>query len=714
METAHRVLNISELLEIILLNLEYSDLLRVQRKRMWKRPAKINADDGGQPLFRMRHITSARPLLPNGTDALDAAEALINNIFDQSCSRKASKEYADDLDEVIRWPLNLPEALPEWPDDLSKCYCIICGGLHQRTLDFERLHPILNFLEETKGVCITGFGTDFRICIGYEDEDDNYPLELFRFDTICRKIRSTYDIVRTSNTGMDFVTQPPCKRLDISDLMPWFVWCEDDEGIRVHQLLFAMARFIHDALFTYHKRAARLSWGLAIYHFEPTNRQMNKIEDYENICRTHEDLHYVMEQMWPKCNVQGLRPVWEDSPDIGLRSLQDDWQMAQMKEANEDGSSEPDEDSPREPDEDEPTQPEEDGPREREEDVPREPDEPNPEDTAPIVHYVQSVFDVPELLEMVLLNLGYFELLRARGVCQAWRNCIRDVHTLQGLTWKRASEKGIDEDPLFEKKEIVSPRPILPDGRDVFTVFDRLTNDVLQRLAGPDNFDDFLREAEEAYFTAYKNVSREIDLPFSLPRMPTDISGRYCEVCNAFHERVFRYDHLHPVLRFLEQEECICISGSRCRLLISLAHIALRAPEAAIQSLEKLCKNLQAAFELARKSGIGKDLSTQPPSTLVMMSRRSGESSVTWNFRGFKVEQFLLYLADMAHYDFLINHFSCYEEAWEWAVTGNAPEFGRDEAVRNTELFAECHTRLHRIMKEMWWISLDSVRLAQG
>jgi hypothetical protein len=341
------------------------------------------------------------------------------------------------------------------------------------------------------------------------------------------------------------------------------------------------------------------------------------------------------------------------------------------------------------------------------------------------------VFHTPELFEMILLNLEYFELLQVQRVCSAWRDYISDVKSIQKRLWKRPkkiNEKD-GEEPLFTRRHIISAaRPLLPDGRDGLMVLDSLTKKVLES--------DLKYNTTRAYARQHKLINQRMKVPLD-PQIPGDLHPgipNHCFTCSTYHTKDFKYDCLHPLLRFLEQYECICIQGCtspgrgslpgpRLSLLVSLPKLTHlncvvhfdclpglegddeeRGWTDGLIDMQRLCHDLRSALELARVAGLGQDLVTQPPCTLLAVDDTSGS-----NFHFHEaahhttVMQALFDIAECVHFSFVAVERHWTEDAWNWAVTGVTPDWEIiGTMMSNVDIIQRLHTDLHHLMVELW------------
>jgi len=243
---------------------------------------------------------------------------------------------------------------------------------------------------------------------------------------------------------------------------------------------------------------------------------------------------------------------------------------------------------------------------------------------SPQVHEPQAgrnVAAIAELVEIIVLSLDYFDILRAKDVSSFWRNVItnspkllRRMHKMPVLI-----EDADNEDPHFESPSLAAENALIQHDVDAGKpVVREAKNAVKVHLEGM--YKNMTKEAINTHkyrlsllWFRYRYGCR--DTRFGGQGWPEGFREIYCHICNGFHTRL-RFQNIHPLLRPLEDMQ-ICFRGHGQHVLFTLNLLYYaRSPRSCYEhvcedfmALAKLLRNTITAMEIQK---LGQDLFLQP------------------------------------------------------------------------------------------------------
>ncbi|KAJ4377292.1 hypothetical protein N0V83_000116 [Neocucurbitaria cava] len=288
---------------------------------------------------------------------------------------------------------------------------------------------------------------------------------------------------------------------------------------------------------------------------------------------------------------------------------------------------------------------------------------------------------VTEIMDTISTNLDRDDLPQAAEVCREWRDrvplwyetstpCVEelDPHFDEPCEAYKEQEKEFDKlrTSLSAKHDIPFPREVTRDlsiivRRDDFT-YDGLP--VLRAMRGVDaevfqNVEDEQRTGFEEDPPEYRTLCvRQGFQRVRIPNgWPVGLREIYCIICDGFHTR-FRFENLHPMLRFLESLT-VCFRGHGSILRLTIGTIAeYRAPKSCYEhyreEMLKFAHYLRYATNLATADTFGNHLATRPLITKLVTTARpkpNGEPnedceyySVIQDTEGLKLKVVVLFL----------------------------------------------------------------------
>jgi len=233
----------------------------------------------------------------------------------------------------------------------------------------------------------------------------------------------------------------------------------------------------------------------------------------------------------------------------------------------------------------------------------------------------REVATVAELVELIILNLDYFDVLRAKGVSSFWRNVItnspkllRKMHKLPVLI-----DNGVDEDPHFAKPSVAAENALIQHDVDAGKpVVQEAKNAVKVHLQGIHK--DMTAEALNTHKSRLSVLSFRYRLGCRGIRTrrngwPAGYRETYCKICNSFHTK-FRFQNIHPLLRSLDDME-ICFRGDGPLLLFTVRTLySVKAPrscqEHVCADFVRLAKLLRETYAIMQRRNLQEDIFMQP------------------------------------------------------------------------------------------------------
>lgn len=279
-------------------------------------------------------------------------------------------------------------------------------------------------------------------------------------------------------------------------------------------------------------------------------------------------------------------------------------------------------------------------------------------------------------MDIIFTNLDRDDLARASGVCREWRDrcplwyetpmpCVEELesHFDEPCEAYKEQEKEFDKlgtsisnpGDLTRLKDITSDLSIIVR-RSRFT-YDGLP--VLRAMRGVDA--EIFQTVKDEQWTGFEEVPPEyrtlcVRQGFRRVRFPNGwpvgLREIYCINCDRFHTR-FRFENLHPVLRFLESLT-VCFRGHGSRLRLTIGTIAeYRAPKSCYEHYREetleFAHYLRHAINLATVDTFGNHFATRPLITRLltvtsMPNERCDSYSVIQDTEGLKLKAVVLLL----------------------------------------------------------------------
>lgn len=244
-----------------------------------------------------------------------------------------------------------------------------------------------------------------------------------------------------------------------------------------------------------------------------------------------------------------------------------------------------------------------------------------------------NIAETYELVELMLIHLPYFSLLRCTQVSHAWRTIINRSFPLQRLLHKTPTLISTsDPNPHFSSVSADASTVTIPEGifagssvlattqSHITTFLDKIT----PLHVGTAEANKALKEYERARWRISAGF-RGIRVPNGWPRELQEI---HCECCEGFHGKV-RTATLHPVMRFLEDVD-ICCTGKAGRVPMAVYKVhycgfilPLSCWEHFMVQTLAYIRGLRGAMDAVAHAGMHGDLFMRPVVTdLVLLHAR--------------------------------------------------------------------------------------------
>ncbi|KAJ4346423.1 uncharacterized protein N0V89_010352 [Didymosphaeria variabile] len=236
-----------------------------------------------------------------------------------------------------------------------------------------------------------------------------------------------------------------------------------------------------------------------------------------------------------------------------------------------------------------------------------------------------------ELMELILVQLPYIDILYCSQVSETWRAFIEGSTKLQILLYKTPTPiSGEEPNPHFETASLaastaVIPRthyqglpalPVLQTSQQYFEKFlDRVTGQVLCVQCADEAMEEYRNDVWWVRFSF-----RDVRIPNGWPISLQEI---YCHMCEGFHTRL-RREVLHPMLSFLEDvDTCWRGSGGKLLLDVNIVH-RYAVPRSCWDDYMVMeihhVKSLKKSIEVAECFGLQHDLCFKPMVTDLIIS----------------------------------------------------------------------------------------------
>ncbi|KAI8933403.1 hypothetical protein NX059_010018 [Plenodomus lindquistii] len=267
----------------------------------------------------------------------------------------------------------------------------------------------------------------------------------------------------------------------------------------------------------------------------------------------------------------------------------------------------------------------------------------------------QSPLCITEILSLMFSSLDGPSLIRASLVCKAWRDTVDFSRDTARFTFKFPKKFSAEVPSHFHKpcksykdqeQAYLTQRAKLEEAGDI-------TRESLERISSPiiilgkkygfqglpvldcmriaDSHLDRIKDRDKWW--RVRNANRHHDKVKYIRAMfrgvrlggsgwPAGLREIYCETCACFHPR-FRFEHVHPVLRFLEDTN-ICVRGQETTLRIQLDLFNEEA--APISCYEHYCaemiqfaEGLRTTMKMIGPGGCGNEFFSEPITTKIVI-----------------------------------------------------------------------------------------------
>ncbi|KAH4593503.1 hypothetical protein HBI55_075950 [Parastagonospora nodorum] len=232
-----------------------------------------------------------------------------------------------------------------------------------------------------------------------------------------------------------------------------------------------------------------------------------------------------------------------------------------------------------------------------------------------------SLATIAELVELIILNLGYHDILRVCLVSRFWCAIIRNSQKLQRVLHKLPTPTGVDLNPHFEPGSVESRNSLVPQevhaGQPILNLCKQLTEYFLEEMR-PETSHAMLAECYKRYNNKrfrYRFSCRNIRRPDGWPGGFKEI---FCYICECFHTQ-FKFENLHPLLAGLEDVQ-ICFRGQVSHILFTAnTRYDPKLPRSCfdriIADFRELATLLTNARDIMNHNQLHNDLLTRPLST---------------------------------------------------------------------------------------------------
>jgi len=229
--------------------------------------------------------------------------------------------------------------------------------------------------------------------------------------------------------------------------------------------------------------------------------------------------------------------------------------------------------------------------------------------------------NIGELIGNIFIHLDYFDLLRVQRVCQRWRSYVLEVKELQPLLYKAPIT--LAGNAHFEPIDATLTTFQLADGK--LFVESLETSDVewymglMSSLASMP--EQSLRQHLGACTSQRYNIHHDLEGQLGEKNTwPERLSTLCCENCDHVH-KVFRYDHLHPILRFLESIPFICFDGYGDAICVNIYYFEPNNVDdnylyAFFDNAVRLCIKLNDIYTTTQDLNMKNDYCIQPTASL--------------------------------------------------------------------------------------------------
>lgn len=326
-----------------------------------------------------------------------------------------------------------------------------------------------------------------------------------------------------------------------------------------------------------------------------------------------------------------------------------------------------------------------------------------------------------ELLGNFFRFLDYPDLLRAERVCKTWQACIASVKSMQAALYKAAEPiNGPNENPHFVELTAECLDFSIPGGLRVINNIQDLYADNWRDGVRPDERDEArrtgsvglispLRHQKEILYSAIGTSGSPKFLTW-----PLSLREAFCRCCEDFHPRLY-WNHLHPVLRFMQHYDFCCIrsQGSGFWLHFNYRPISVRRLDLEhFTKIEEFCYALRKAAATVQRNHLDREMLTRLVCTYFLATH--GEDAVTGYFsftirlrpsvhssNGVAVMEAILVIARACHVT--VQHFRriVYEQClavvtqqrrWSWYI-------GKPKDI---DLINEKYDRLAKALAGLW------------
>jgi hypothetical protein len=285
--------------------------------------------------------------------------------------------------------------------------------------------------------------------------------------------------------------------------------------------------------------------------------------------------------------------------------------------------------------------------------------------------------EVFEIVERILLSLSHKDIVRASGVCNYWRSCIKGSKPLLRKTHQLATPISDDENPHFEGLIDASKEAVIPRGRAAGRNLWQYVRDVEDKYIASlhekpeavdekperedkqederedkqeneredeqeddqedeeedeqedeeEDEDDKKLDFHQTFWRKMRDLRcgmKDIRYVNNLPvGWPIGLRELHCDLCDKWHTN-FKFENLHPLFQFLG-EMTMCFRGSGAQLMIDLAIVSEKMAPAGCwkHSCEEalmVARALKKAYEAVQSGGVAQDFFARPVVTKLVTS----------------------------------------------------------------------------------------------
>jgi hypothetical protein len=198
--------------------------------------------------------------------------------------------------------------------------------------------------------------------------------------------------------------------------------------------------------------------------------------------------------------------------------------------------------------------------------------------------------------------MDYADLVRIQSVCKEWRDCVTNVKTRRPLLYKEPEPLG-SRNPHFNQYTAEALALTTRYSSSIFSALEWYHSFYFAPKAAPPP----MLEIETGKFRRYTDsVTMLINEIFAVygnredwRTWPKALQEVFCSTCREFHPN-FHWDHLHPLLRFLEHSGFCYFTGYGAGLKFSFHTGWLYATGGSKSHYKRIVEISQLCQELKR------------------------------------------------------------------------------------------------------------------